>query len=448
MYLRMVSTHAIQQKPRLLLQQIVINHTNRDVSEFCDTLRHVHFNNSTDDLVLPKQLVANLSNLAETTAEAKEKLEKQQDADVPEDSNVTAENEAIICQSELLIEEGMDVPENINFECYARSYWNTRWSVASTCNGLTLSVFGGKIGTNVIQVHVTCKEHVWECITYVYGKPLTTHSPMHSKCSSVRSLESLSELIREFDSWKVCAGIPNDTRFASFTHNKTGYICDFTDNIRTYRCQMLSQKSVCLYCKHYSYSLNKRLKNALKGGMTTNDHCNNRFLTRDQLIAKLDEKNKEVYAARRRIRLLRERYEKRLTSNGVSIGKKRHAELAAILTQLSDRYESNDFRKIFIEEQLKASARKTTNGYKWHPAMIKFALYMHNKSPGAYNAMRHILLLPSQRLLRDYSKEMSSKPGLRQPIPEEILRLVNMEDENARADQMYFALIWDEIKIS
>jgi hypothetical protein len=50
--------------------------------------------------------------------------------------------------------------------------------------------------------------------------------------------------------------------------------------------------------------------------------------------------------------------------------------------------------------------RSTKMGRRYHPQMIRFALSIQCKSPSAYRELRGsgALILPSERVLRDYKK--------------------------------------------
>ncbi len=68
--------------------------------------------------------------------------------------------------------------------------------------------------------------------------------------------------------------------------------------------------------------------------------------------------------------------------------------------------------KVFWEQQRKLLASPKF-GRRYHPHVIRFCLSLHAKSPAAYKELRDsgVLVLPSQRTLRDYRNFFKPKPG-------------------------------------
>ena len=74
--------------------------------------------------------------------------------------------------------------------------------------------------------------------------------------------------------------------------------------------------------------------------------------------------------------------------------------------------EPGSFRDVFWQQQ-KMAARRDKRGMRWHPAMVKWCLFLHHQSSSAYETIRQsgILHLPSQRTLQDYSQCVKSSAG-------------------------------------
>ena len=60
--------------------------------------------------------------------------------------------------------------------------------------------------------------------------------------------------------------------------------------------------------------------------------------------------------------------------------------------------------KFFWEQQLKAASLRDSRLMRWHPAMIRWCLYLHHRSSGCYSTLRNsgVIRLPSERTLKDY----------------------------------------------
>ena len=71
------------------------------------------------------------------------------------------------------------------------------------------------------------------------------------------------------------------------------------------------------------------------------------------------------------------------------------------------------FPSIFWKQQNQATTVNGRQGMRWDPLMIRWCLYLRHLSSSAYEMIRscHVLSLPSQRTLRDYTYYTTAKPG-------------------------------------
>ena len=79
---------------------------------------------------------------------------------------------------------------------------------------------------------------------------------------------------------------------------------------------------------------------------------------------------------------------------------------------IAQKYPPNSFQRVFWEQQKQASCGNR-HGMRWHPAMIKWCLFLRHQSSKAYELLRNsgCIHLPSQRTLRDYSYCQRSEAG-------------------------------------
>ena len=84
-------------------------------------------------------------------------------------------------------------------------------------------------------------------------------------------------------------------------------------------------------------------------------------------------------------------------------------------------------------------------GRRYHPHVIRFCLSIHAKSPAAYRELRDsgVLVLPSERTLRDYRNFFKPRAGFH---PDNIERLRNQTSQYFDI-QRYVVLSFDEMKI-
>ena len=99
---------------------------------------------------------------------------------------------------------------------------------------------------------------------------------------------------------------------------------------------------------------------------------------------------------------------------------------------------------LFWQQQKKLFS-STKTGVRYHPMLIRYCLSLAAKSPSCYEELRNsnILVLPSQRTLRDYKNFIRPKRGFQDHVVEELQSLTNMYFDV----QHYVILLFDEMKI-
>jgi hypothetical protein len=72
----------------------------------------------------------------------------------------------------------------------------------------------------------------------------------------------------------------------------------------------------------------------------------------------------------------------------------------------------NAFLDLFWMQQKQAFGHHP-KGMRWHPMMIRFAIFLHYHSARAYEAIKSsgVLRLPNKSTLRDYSNVIRPSPG-------------------------------------
>ena len=107
------------------------------------------------------------------------------------------------------------------------------------------------------------------------------------------------------------------------------------------------------------------------------------------------------------------------------------------------------FMKLFWEEQLKY-IKSSPNEVKYHPMIIKYCLGIYAKSPAAYEQLRYnekegsgVLVLPSQRTLRDYKNYIRPQRGFNDNVINELA----IKTKEFTAAEKFVILCFDEMKI-
>ena len=126
-----------------------------------------------------------------------------------------------------------------------------------------------------------------------------------------------------------------------------------------------------------------------------------------------------------------------------------HSDLVTIVEQQSSvvakQFPPDSFAHIFWQQQVKAAKCSKSKGMRWHPLMIKWALYLQYQSAGAYETVRSYVALPSQRTLRDYSHHSEAHVGFSDEADKQLMAVA---DVGRIPDwQKYVVVLMDEMHI-
>lgn len=75
-------------------------------------------------------------------------------------------------------------------------------------------------------------------------------------------------------------------------------------------------------------------------------------------------------------------------SSGVAVDDNTQSDLLTLIelhhAEVATEHAPGSFARIFWEHQRKAAQLKDPRGMRWHPLMIKWAIYLYYRSGGAY----------------------------------------------------------------
>ena len=103
--------------------------------------------------------------------------------------------------------------------------------------------------------------------------------------------------------------------------------------------------------------------------------------------------------------------ERKIEKDGLGISKSTEKDILKIVDGRN--LEENPHMKFFWEQRMKL-LQTTKIGGRYHPQIIQFALSLHAKSASAYRELQDsgALILPSDRVLRDYKNYYKPKAGI------------------------------------
>jgi len=131
-----------------------------------------------------------------------------------------------------------------------------------------------------------------------------------------------------------------------------------------------------------------------------------------------------------------------LLKSNVEVDHKLSDDFTRILD--SSRAKITPFMNLFLQQQQKLFSKGPT-GVRYHPMIIRFCLSLASKSPSCYEELRNsgVLVLPSQRRLKDYRNAIKPKRGFQKEVIEEL----KTETDSYFDVQRYVVLLFDEMKV-
>ena len=134
--------------------------------------------------------------------------------------------------------------------------------------------------------------------------------------------------------------------------------------------------------------------------------------------------------------------EGRIKYDGVAVSGAIENDILKIMS--GQNLEATPHMKFFWEQQINF-LKSEKFGRRYHPQIIRFALSLHATSPAAYRQITEskVLILPSERVLRDYKNYFKPKAGINL---ENIVTLRN-KTSSLSGIQRYMVVVIDEMKI-
>ena len=134
--------------------------------------------------------------------------------------------------------------------------------------------------------------------------------------------------------------------------------------------------------------------------------------------------------------------EKKIKADSVHVDETIDKDILQIMS--NQNLDATQHMKFFWQQQVKF-LQSNKHGRRYHPQVIRFALSHHAKSAAAYREVREsgALILPSERMLRDYKNYFKPKAG----INKENVEHLREKTSSFVGIQRYVAIIMDEMKI-
>ena len=240
--------------------------------------------------------------------------------------------------------------------------------------------------------------------------------------------------------------------------NVVAYYDSVNTTIRHVECPWKVPLSVkrCEFCQKYRDNnlcsgLSKLVRQQEQKSSNTAicSHTNYRYLSTPEKVERLKNFHTAVVAQRRKIQALQGRLSTIVHTDGVKVDEVTHKGLTQIMNANKDKLSvtEGNFSSIFWQQQFKAASFNSPKGMRWHPAIIRWCLYLHHKSSGCYSTLRNsgVLHLPSERILRDYWHVAPSTSGFSKVLDKQLQDAVLEQTPQHLAK--YVSLVIDEMFI-
>lgn len=216
----------------------------------------------------------------------------------------------------------------------------------------------------------------------------------------------LQSAIHTLNSFKTCSGNSKKEYIEIFKQRKEtlGFQNPFTGSLHSQACVLLvdGKKDRCFFCSRqrslFRVALHRKKKEV--------DH-QFKNLTKEELILKLRQAKSSEKKLKGKLKRSYAKMATQSTKNGECLDEDTHNFLKGVLERsLNESDTSNEgsleFSKLFLRTQLKMLSEKHSNRRRWHPLIIKWCLYMYDKSPSLYKVLNEsgVLQLPSRSTLR------------------------------------------------
>jgi hypothetical protein len=134
--------------------------------------------------------------------------------------------------------------------------------------------------------------------------------------------------------------------------------------------------------------------------------------------------------------------QRRIEQDGIGISETFEKDILTIMG--GQNLETTPHMKFFWQEPMKL-LQSSKMGTRYHPQIIRFALSIHSKSPSAYRELQDsgALVLPRERVLRDYKNYFKPKVG----INKENVETLREKTSSFSPIQRYVAVVMDEMKM-
>lgn len=199
---------------------------------------------------------------------------------------------------------------------------------------------------------------------------------------------------------------------------------------KNHRCEMCTKYRTTL--RSLSSKTNHGMEAESSTAGSTCSHVNFRYLTTTQKLTRMRSIKKKYVNTAKKLKYMKSKLKKIIDKQGVSLDETSHSDIKKVMEEIATKKVgeiNTPFREIFWSQQMKAATTSDSRQMKWHPLMIRWALYLRHQSNKCYETLREskCIVLPSQRTLRDYTHYLHNQAGVSREVTEDLMRVAKVD---------------------
>lgn len=180
-------------------------------------------------------------------------------------------------------------------------------------------------------------------------------------------------------------------------------------------------------------------------------HTNYRYLSTPEKIERLRGLHQESRSAQKKLHRIQVKVAEYIESRGVTLDAETTVDIQQIMQEhehhIIRQFPPGSFQSVFWKQQKEAALCKDKRGIRWHPAMVKWCLYLRHQSSKAYETLQKsgCLQLPSQCTLRDYTHCVKSDAGFSAEVDLQLMQAIGLP--SCQQWEKLLVLLLDEMYI-
>ena len=159
--------------------------------------------------------------------------------------------------------------------------------------------------------------------------------------------------------------------------------------------------------------------------MSVSPPANLRYLTREELIERLNNAQNHKKEALRKIGKLSKIVAASIEQEGATLGDENHIIVNEIFNKTPYTFAEDTPQFLLWQQQKEEASKKDSRGMRWHPLIIRWCLSIYHTSPAAYkqlaNRRINFLRLPHVNTLNKYSNFTQPQTGFNPNILKELV---------------------------